>query len=105
MTCTHTCNQGRSCTCAATPATVAPSKPPVRKYTCAQLGVCQGHQPPCIGCYDELDAAAVLDTSKPEKSSIAETLSYRIPQIVTGAWTVVMVAGSAAYVITKVFGG
>lgn len=83
---------------------MAPVRNPVRKYTCAQLGVCQGHQPPCIGCFDGHDAAACNELPVTMDSSIVDSLYYWVPQIVTGVCTVIVIAGSIGYFITRAAG-
>lgn len=102
-----TCTQGQDCP-AREAATVAPKRNPVRKYTYAQLGVCQGHQPPCIGCFDERDTVAAMQIQGDGNPSYvvtrAETITYWGCQIVTAVVTVAVVAGSLGYLITRLGG-
>ena len=98
-----TCTQDQDCPVREA-ATVAPSKAPVRKYTCAQLGVCQGHQPPCIGCFDGRDAVACNELPVTMESGLVDAIYYWVPQVITAVITVVVVAGSAGYLITRAAG-
>lgn len=82
------------------PATVAPVRAPVRKYTCAQLGVCQGDKPACIGCFNEREE----NPEEPDGGSTWDQVSYWGAQVLTAIATVIVIAGSLGYVITKVGG-
>jgi hypothetical protein len=90
----------------AIPATVAPTRNSTLKYSCAQLGVCQGRNPPCIGCFDE-------DVTRPgeltQLPAFTPTRLERISdwglQIVVAILTVVVIAGGTGYLITRAAGG
>jgi hypothetical protein len=75
------------------PAIVAPIK--VRRYTCMDLGICQGHDTPCADC--ENGDFAQPETSNDMPASLWDRIWFYGVVGVATVCTVVVVCGTAGW--------
>lgn len=110
--CDYDCTQGRHCPARSSscgePAAVAPFKPVARR-TCLELGVCQGHQPPCKHCHHQDERTGQLDNPDAPDGEDAhfdvwDEIAYWGGHLLVGGASAFVLMVSAGFLFNR-FGG